>query len=91
MGYKVLVTLDLSGATEEQRQSFYEVLVEEHWNKIPNLTTVWRASFLDSVSRESAINTMQNDLLKAKSRSKIKTVYYAMQLDQSDVIINHFK
>jgi hypothetical protein len=89
MGYKVLVTLDLSGATEEQRQSFYEVLIEKNWRKIPDLTTAWRASFSDSVSRASAINVIQNHLQKAKDDSEVKIVHYAMQLDQSDVILDH--
>ena len=89
MEYKVLVTLDLPDATEEQRKSFYEALTNENWKKIPNLTTAWKASFKDNVTRENAISTMELDLQKAKNTSKVKRVDYAMQLDPSDVIINH--
>jgi len=63
MGYKVLVTLDLPDATEDQRKNFYEVLSTEKWKKIPNLTTAWKASFKDDVTRNSAISIMEGDLL----------------------------
>lgn len=89
MGYKVLVTLDLPDATEEQRTIFYEELENKKWKKIPNLTTAWKASFADDVNIENAILIMEDDLQKAKNVSKVKRVDYAMQLDQSNVIINH--
>jgi hypothetical protein len=89
MGYKVLVTLDLPGATEEQRSSFYDVLTTEKWAKMSNMTTAWRASFADTFNRNTAISTLQSHLKKAKNESKVKMVDYAMQLDESDVVINH--
>ncbi len=89
MGYKALVTLDLPKATSQERDDFYKVLKEEDWSKIPNLNTSWKVSFKDGVSRNNAISTMKNDIAKAKRDSGVKTVYYALQLDTYDVVIEN--
>lgn len=89
MGYKVLVTLDLPGATEKQRDVFYEVLKKKYWKKIENLTTTWKVSFADDVNRVTAITILQRHQQIAKDDNKVKKVEYAMQLDLSEVIINH--
>lgn len=89
MGYKVLITLDLPGATAEQRKTFYEVLLAEKWVRVPSLTTTWTASFTDDLTRDSAASVMQKDLLKAKNESDVKKVEYAMQLDKGDVFIEN--
>ena len=89
MGYKVLVTLDLQSATEKQRGIFYSVLEKEKWNKIPFLTTTWKISFKDGVTRDSTIITIKNDLNKAKIESTIKIVKYALQLDTAEVLIDN--
>lgn len=56
MGYIALITLDLPGATDEQRSLFYETLRNEKWQKIKSLTTAWKALFNDSVTRDEAID-----------------------------------
>ncbi|WP_281322496.1 hypothetical protein [Flavobacterium aestivum] len=87
MSYKALVTLDLPEATKEQREIFYQVLKDEKWTKISNLDTAWKVTFKDGVTRIDAINTIKNDLEKAKLKSKLKRVDYAIQIDVNDVII----
>jgi hypothetical protein len=89
MGYKVLVTLDLSSATDDQRKEFYKVLDEEKWLKINSLTTTWKISFQDNVDRDGVIETLKNDMHKAKNESKVKKVEYAMQMDKPDVIVSY--
>lgn len=86
MGYQTLVTLDLVDANEDQRKIFYEVLEQQNWFKIPKLTTAWKVSFLDSASREGAIQAIRSDIKKAKEVSKVKLVEYALQLDLAAVI-----
>jgi hypothetical protein len=88
MGYKALVTLDLSGeVSTEQRNQFYQKLEELKWVKIQPLTTAWKVSFTESVTREDAIKILLNDLDKAKDASKVKKVEYALQLDRAEVVV----
>jgi hypothetical protein len=89
MGYKALVTINLPRVTAEEREIFYNVLKAESWKKIPDLDTAWEVIFVDGGTRLGSINTMKNDLKKAKEKSKINKVYYAMQIDINDLIIDN--
>ncbi len=88
MGLKVLITLDLQNATDKQRDAFYSILKKENWNKLSTLTTTWKASFKDEVTRISAIRIIKQDLIAAKSHSGINRVDFAFQLDTKDIIID---
>lgn len=88
MGYKALVTLDLLDATTKQREDFYETLKEEKWIKIPNLDTAWKISFSDGGTRDGAVNILKKHIKKAKEKSKVKRVDYAIQLDLNDLVID---
>jgi hypothetical protein len=90
MGYKALITLDLSATTEEQRKIFYEVLAENSWIKINSLTTAWKRTFSDFVNRNDAERTLILDMSLAKNKSKISKVEYALQMDSiKDVIVGN--
>lgn len=88
MGYKALITIDTT-ATADQRKMVYEHLEKENWQKIPKLTTSWKATFNDTTSREDAIKVLVSDLEKAKKVSGATNVEYAMQLDKIDVNMGH--
>ncbi len=88
MGYKALTTLDLPGATTEQREIFYKVLVEEKWIKIDNLDTAWKIIFQDGGTRDGAITTIKGDMKKAKEKSKVSRVDFALQVDSNDLVID---
>lgn len=88
MGYKALITLDLTDTTSEQRKIFYEYLTNENWIKINNLTTAWQVAFNDKTLRENAVSIIFNDLQIAKNKSKVLKVNYAIQMDNLDVIIS---
>jgi hypothetical protein len=87
MGYKAIITLDLAYATDKQRESFYEYLIKKNWYKISSLTTAWRASFGDTVTRVDAIQALEKELSEAKIESKVSKVEYALQLDKFDVVV----
>jgi hypothetical protein len=89
MGYNALVTLDLKKATDDERLTFNNVLIGENWTKIKSLTTAWKILFNDHATREFAIEALKSDLKKAKEKSKIKKVEFAIQLDKSDLIISY--
>ena len=91
MGYKALVTLDLENATKEQREIFYKVLVDENWMKIANLDTAWKVFFVDGGTRNGALGTIKNHLSKAKEKSKVLRVDFAIQLDTNDLVIEYIK
>ena len=87
MGYQALITLDLPGANDDQREIFYQVLNEEKWHKLPRLTTTWKAKFQDSVTRPGAIETLEHDMVRAKAAAKVRTVQYALQLAPEPLVI----
>lgn len=86
MGYKVLITFDLNSVTSTQRTEFYEKLQELKWFKVGKLTTTWKCSFNDNVTRLGATDEVISDLKKAKQHAKINTnVEYAFQMDKIDI------
>lgn len=89
MGYKALITIDLSSVDSKTREEFYEILKEKNWSKIDNLTTAWRASFNDEATRSGSISTLENDLKKAKEKSKANRVDYAIQLEKESITIDN--
>lgn len=91
MGYKALITLDLTSATEKQREIFYDYLRNKQWVKSISLTTAWRASFKDNVQRDDAARILEQELLGAKAESKVTKVEYAYQLDTFDIVIKTIK
>lgn len=91
MGLKVLITLDLNDASTSQRQEFNSILEEHNWIKVGKLTTTWRCSFYDSVTRESAKNTILTRLQEAQDKTKIKEIEYAFQMDEDEVVIGKKK
>jgi len=88
MGYKALITIDLPGATGEERDAFYESLKKDNWKKLNNLTTAWTASFKDDVERQPAVEILENEIKKAKKESSISKVNFAIQLGKG-VIVNN--
>jgi len=44
MDYTALITIDLPGATDRERNKFYEKLKIARWVKLDNLTTAWQAA-----------------------------------------------
>lgn len=88
MGYKVLITFDLNNVTSTQRTAFYEKLEELKWSRVGNLTTTWKCSFNDDVTRNDATEEVILDLKKAKQYSKMTTkVEYAFQMDKVNIDI----
>lgn len=71
----VMVSADFPGVTSDQRTKIYENLKSEKWVKVTevgrDISTVWYASFEDTVSLESAINISKNDFINS---SKLYTI-----------------
>jgi hypothetical protein len=86
MGFKALITIDIT-ATSIQRDSFYEVLSKEKWNKIKPLTTTWKVTFIEETTREGVTKTLISDLKKAKAVSKVTNVEYAFQISKFDLSV----
>lgn len=87
MGYKALITIDLTDIDNQTREEFYKVLEEEQWYKIKTLTTSWKVSFDEKATRSGAISALENDLKKAKTKSKATNVEYAIQLEKEEIKI----
>lgn len=72
MSSYVLVTADFPDVTSEQRTRIYKCLEEEKWKKViefgRDISTVWWASFEDTVAESSAIKITINDFEKCSKR-----------------------
>jgi len=88
MGYRVLLTIDLPGANDEQQKIFYDELLKIKLKKVKTLTTAWRISFADEFDNLYIIGLIKTFLEIAKRESNIDRVEYAMQLSKSDVVIS---
>jgi hypothetical protein len=89
MGYHALITLDLSETADNGAGIFHGVLINEKWVKVRNLPTTWRVSFQDGVTRQGAVETLKNDLRKAKEAGSTSKVFYAIQLETIEPVINN--
>jgi hypothetical protein len=86
VGYKALLTLDLeNGVSAERRQKVYEHLKQEKWAKLKDLTTVWKCSFNDDVSCDSAIRVCKQDVANATKNAGVYNYNVAVQVGQGEV------
>lgn len=86
MGYKVLITFDLNNVSTAQRTAFYEKLEELKWSRVGRLTTTWKCSFKESISRLDVSKEVKSDLEKAKLHSRANEVEYAFQMDKIQIV-----
>ncbi len=85
MKFYALLTVDLKNADVSERRIFDVILIKEKWTKISDLTTTWKASFKDGISKEEATELIEGDLKKAKKESEISEITYAFQLAEHEV------
>ena len=83
MKYYVLLTLDLPNVNPDSRQEFYDYLEKENWTKIANLTTAWKCSFNEGVTKTDAISICKADLENAATHAKVSKYNAAFQAGQS--------
>ncbi len=87
MGLKALITLDLNDTTTPQRNTFYEKLKEYKWSRVGRLTTTWKCSFQNGISRLDASNEIISDIENAKRFAKISEVEYAFQMAEEEITV----
>ena len=83
MKIHVLLTLDLPKVNADARQKFYDHLEEEKWAKLDNLTTAWKCSFKENITKANAIDICKKDLAKAAKHAGISEYSAALQAGQS--------
>ena len=79
MELKILLTVELNGADEVQRNSFEQALTNKRWVKFKHMQSAWQASFRDDVGEEQARATAQEDVASAAAEAGIQTYAAAMQ------------
>jgi len=87
MDYTALITIDLPGATDRERDKFYEKLKIARWVKLDNLTTAWQVGWGDDIPRDAAIKDLKNDIKNAKYLSGVNKVNYAFQVGKGSLEI----
>jgi hypothetical protein len=89
MELKALITFDLPGISEENRNVFYTTLNNFHWEKIENITTTWKVSYNDTVTRAYAIQSIRQRIQSAKEATGCThRIKFAVQLDVEDVVVS---
>ena len=85
MHYTALITIDLPGATDRERDKFYEILKKERWVKLDNLTTAWQMAWSDDINRDATIKVLKTDIGNAIFLSGVTKVNYAIQVGKGDI------
>jgi len=79
-----MLSIDLDKKiTTEQRNRFNEYLEKEDWTKIPNVTTTWYTSFVDSGTESGIINATQKDVSNAARHAGIVSYAAAVNVGSS--------
>ena len=87
MDYTALITIDLLGATDRERDKFYEVLKNARWVKLDNLTTAWQMAWSDDINRDATIRDLKTDIKNATFLSGVNEVNYAFQVGKGSLEI----
>ena len=67
-----MVSIDLeSGVTAEQRKAFNEAMKDEKWSKLPDVTTLWTASFTDGATVNGIVDTAKSDVASSARKAKV--------------------
>ena len=87
---KALLTLDLAGVSDEQREKFYTKLEDKHWEKIDGMTTAWQ-KLLPEFSSIEASKAVKDNIGSAIKSSGVNSdfVKYAFQIGYGDVVIKN--
>jgi hypothetical protein len=90
MASKVLITFDLVGAGLDQRRDFENYIKQKgiEWEKIDNLSTAWKAS-VNLSQRKEIIKFIKETIEGAKKISFVPEVYFAFQIANEKVEIDH--
>ncbi|OOE62153.1 hypothetical protein BZG19_16430 [Salinivibrio kushneri] len=58
---------------------------KEKWTKLAGLTTAWKCSFNDDVTRESAIRVVKNDVASAAGHAGVSSYNAAVQVGKGEI------
>lgn len=92
MGYEALIVVELSKATKQQEEIFYNYLKNCGFKKIKTLNTAWSKSFPNATEYDRIFGELGTVLTEAKNASSIFYVDYAYQIStfKPHVVIAHF-
>lgn len=88
---RVLLSLDLNDASQEQRDELYETLKGKNWKKVKHVDTVWTLTYVDyDHNSEDNFKKIRDYLAKTFRSSAeklgLKEIYYVAQLGNDGVI-----
>ena len=62
----------------------------KEWSLMEELCNIWVTSFNEGVSREKALEVIQNDINESKAKSQLNTISLEVQLAEQDIVFGEF-
>ncbi len=90
MGLNALISIDLKNNSLDQQKQFDEAMQEKEWSKIESIKDTWVSSFNEGVSREKALEVIQNDVMAIKQEYDLQNLSLAVQLSEEDIVYGDF-
>ena len=66
-----LLTFDLKDTPQPIRDKFYQALDALKWNRIPDITTAWWATFKPDLGVDAIVATTKNDVATAATQAGV--------------------
>ncbi|ELZ1714579.1 hypothetical protein SD909_000893 [Vibrio parahaemolyticus] len=82
-----LLILDIQGSSSLQRDKISEYLKFEDWKEICVFADVWKCSFKESVSRETAVEQCNSDVLNAMKYAGISNYRAVIKVGDGDISV----
>lgn len=90
MGLNALISIDLKNNRKDNCEIFVEEMQHKEWSLLEEVSNTWVTSFNEGVTREKALEVIQNDVQESKTKSQLSTISLAVQLAEEDIVFGEF-
>jgi|GEM_PF-1097253 len=90
MGLNALISIDLMNNEKKDCEIFVEEMENKEWSLLKEVANTWVTSFNEGVTREKALQVIQNDINECKAKSQLDKISLAVQLAEEDIVFGEF-
>lgn len=90
MGLNALISIDLKNNDKKDCEIFFEEMENKEWSLLEEVANTWVTSFNEGVTREKALQVIQNDIQESKTKSQLDKISLAVQLAEEDIVFGEF-
>lgn len=90
MGLNALISIDLKNNNKEHCKIFADEMENKGWSLMEVVSNTWITSFNEGVTREKALEVIQNDIQESKTKAQLDKISLAVQLAEEDIVFGEF-